>query len=166
MEEQERLRLEHDDAATVVRALTEIRFRLLAFVPTIAGAAVALLSRTDDPAGLLAAGALGLVATFGIYLYELRNSQLHAAARRRALRAAEALGLAPVDEPEPVRLFGRIPAWHRVGLGLVYGAALAAWAYLVAWGALALAEVPEPRGLGAAAGIAFGAATALWVERP
>lgn len=42
------------------------------------------------------------------------------------------------------------------GLVLVYGAAIAGWASLVAWGALRALDVGRPREIGAAIGVAVG----------
>ncbi len=51
------------------------RFRLLAFVPTIAGATVAILPQRAEPEDFAAVGLVGLAATLGVYLYELRNTR-------------------------------------------------------------------------------------------
>jgi SAM-dependent methyltransferase len=74
------LRLEYDYASRLLGNLTEIRFKLLALVPTLSGAVVALVSSQRSGVELLAIGALGLAATSGVLAYELRNGEL----RRRA----------------------------------------------------------------------------------
>ena len=66
----EELRLDYDQTTDLLRTLTDVRFKLLAFVPTISGAAIGLLGRGDSAAELLAVGALGLLATLGIVVYE------------------------------------------------------------------------------------------------
>lgn len=126
---------------------------------------------------LLAIGSLGLVATLGIFLYELRNSQLYAAVVHRARFLEGRLGLpsaygeagpgGPFTE-RPGRslvLFHALNAWHDRGLALVYAASLAGWSYLVAWGAFAAAGVPEPRAFGGVAGAVVGVLVILQVER-
>jgi hypothetical protein len=70
------LRLEYDQTMQLVRSLTEVRFKLLAFVPTIAGFGVGSFGKPRPAAELLAIGLLGLAATLGIFIYELRNSQI------------------------------------------------------------------------------------------
>jgi len=45
--EYERRKLDYEQAVDTYRQLADIRFKLLAFVPTLSGAAVALLSKTD-----------------------------------------------------------------------------------------------------------------------
>ena len=77
----ELLRLEYEYASRLLGTLTEIRFKLLALVPTLSGAVVALMSPADGAASeLLAIGGLGLTATSGVFAYELRSTEL----RRRA----------------------------------------------------------------------------------
>jgi len=60
---------------------TEIRFKLLAFVPTLTGVAVTLLTnRVNNQATTLAVGLLGGVVTLGILFYEMRNTSIYNAA--------------------------------------------------------------------------------------
>jgi hypothetical protein len=72
----ERLRLDYDQTTQLARALIDVRFRLLAFVPTVAGVAVAVVGTPRPAAELLGVGILGLLATLGIFVYELRNTQI------------------------------------------------------------------------------------------
>ncbi|MBD0290127.1 MAG: hypothetical protein ICV74_02630 [Thermoleophilia bacterium] len=167
------LRLDYDKTTQLVRDLTEIRFKLLAFVPTIAGAAVAFLSDPGSASELLAVGLLGLVATLGIFAYELRNTELYAAALERARVLERRLGLRSAVDDERLggvfserpqgspRFFWRTTVWHGRGVALVYGAAFGGWSYLVAWGAFALVDLPAPR----TAGGVVGAAAAAFVIR-
>jgi hypothetical protein len=60
------------------------------------------------------------------------------------------------------KLFGVIPASHRLGVGLVYGAALGGWVYLVVWGALVAAGEREHS---QAIGVVVGVAAALGILR-
>jgi len=147
-EQLQRLRLDYDQTTDLIRTLTDVRFKLLAFVPTITGAAVALVGRGHSAAELLSVGSLGLVATLGIVIYELRNTQLHDYALRRAKALEQRLGIGSIADPnrpaglygeEPsgeLTVFGVVTAAHDRGLALVYSVAIAGWSYLVAWGAL------------------------------
>jgi hypothetical protein len=155
----DRLRLDYGETTQLLRSLTDVRFKLLAFVPTIAGAAVAFVGHPQPAAGLLAVGALGLVATVGVLLYELRNSQIHDEALRRAAVLEQRLGLRSSADPErPGGLYSERPAADLDVLGVtvsrdralafVYGAALAGWTYLTAWGALKALHVHKARTLG------------------
>ena len=100
MRNPELLRLDHERNVARLRELGETRFRLLAFVPTIAGATVAILPQRTDPEDFAAVGLVGLVATLGIFLYELRNTAVLKEVRARVLLLER--GLDP-DAPEPAR---------------------------------------------------------------
>ena len=163
MDEDELLRLEYEHASRLLGALTEIRFKLLALVPTLTGAVVALVSPGRTGAELLAIGALGLTVTSGVLAYELRNGELRRRATERVHRLEHRLfpegPLAGERGGRTPRLFGVIPASHRLGVGLVYGAALGGWVYLLAWGALVAAGArshPQEIGLAIGAVAAFG----------
>jgi hypothetical protein len=137
-----RVELEYGATTDLLRSLTDVRFKLLAFVPTIAGTAVALTGRNARPAELLAVGALGLAATLGVVSYELHNTELYEYALGRAEALERELGLA--------LLSGRPAHACERPLALVYAAALGAWSYLVAWGALAAAGAGHAQQLGGA----------------
>ena len=126
-------KLEYAQTTDLLRTLTDVRFKLLAFAPTIAGAAVALLGRGSKPAELLAVGAVGWTATVGILVYELHNTQVY----EYALAHAEAL-----EQKLGLRLFTARPHHqHDRPLAIVYAVALGAWTYLIAWGGLAAGDV-------------------------
>jgi hypothetical protein len=62
-------------------------------VPSIAGAVAAFMGAGHSAAELLAGGALGLAATVGVLLYELRNSELDDSIIDRAIELEQKLGL-------------------------------------------------------------------------
>jgi len=177
MEADEGLRLDYEQTTQLLRTLVDVRFKLLAFVPTITGAAVGLVGRPRPAAELLGVGVLGLLATLGIFVYELRNTQLHNALVRRAAELERELGLrSALGASGPgglygelparaVRLLGLLPVGQDRGVALVYSAALAGWAYLAAWGALGALEFGEARDIGAAIGVAAGLIVFAEVER-
>lgn len=150
----DRLRFDYAQTTDLLRTLGDVRFKLLALVPTLSGAAIALLAHPSSAVQILALGVLGLVATLGILLYDLRNSQLSDYALRRARSLESSLGLGVYsDEPtNELRLFGFATVNRDRGLALVYSAALAGWCYLVAWGSLRAADVGHSRPIGAAIG--------------
>jgi len=178
LDSDDRLKLDYDQTTQLLRALMDVRFKLLAFVPTVSGAAVALLGRPRPAAELVGVGLLGLVATLGVFVYELRNSQLLDALVHRAGELERLLELSSVTgsqgagglfrerPPHSVRFAGFLPSvGHDRGLALVYAAAIAGWSYLVAWGVLGAFDVPEARGTGAVAGAAAGLLVLLEVQR-
>jgi hypothetical protein len=153
-------RLEYESAAAVVGRLTDVRFKLLALVPTLAGAVVALAHAGSGGVELLAIGLLGGCATTGVVLYELRNSEMLDAALAR-VRAYEAQHFAG----------GAIAATtlraqtQTLGIALVYASALAGWTYLVAWGALEAADASHAQSIGLGIGALGGVGAAVLLRR-
>jgi hypothetical protein len=164
----ELLRLEYEYASRLLGSLTEIRFKLLALVPTLSGTAVGLLRAGESAVTLLAVGILGLAATLGILVYELRNTgtRIELLDRIRAIEP-EVIGRQLVGDPPAgaPKLFGVVGLRYGTGLALVYAAALAGWGYLVAWGALAALDVGHPRDVGVFIGAAWGLLVLFEVRR-
>jgi hypothetical protein len=153
----ERIEREYDRATTLFDDLTDVRFKLLALVPTLSGTAVGLLRAGESAVTLLAVGILGLAATLGVLVYELRNNvtRIDLLQRIRAIEP-ELFGRELVGDREPAKLLGVVPLEYQTGLALVYAAALAGWGYLVAWGALAALDVGRSRDVGVVIGAAWG----------
>jgi hypothetical protein len=161
----EDLRLDYNETTDLMRGLTDVRFKLVAFVPTISGAAIAILGHGRSTSELLAVGMLGLVATVGIVIFDLRNTQLLDYAVLRAQILEEKLGLVSIFEPgrsgglfserpgRDLRVFGLAGVGHDRGLALVYSAAIGGWCYIVAWGALRALDVGDARQLGGVVGV-------------
>jgi hypothetical protein len=173
----DRLRLDYDQTTQYLRTLIDVRFKLLAFVPTVSGIAVAIVGRPRPAAELLGVGVLGLLATLGIFVYELRNTQISGTLIRRAAElerrlqlpsslGGQASGGLYTERPGiTVQLLGFLPVSHGLGLGLVYSAAIAGWSYLVAWGGLKAVDTPEAQAAGAALGAVAGVIVLFEVER-
>ena len=121
---------------------------------------MAVLGRPSSSAELLAVGAIGLIATVGVLLYELRNTQLYDYGLHRAQLLEHELGFGSIrgsggpgglfsDRPgRTLRLFGVLPVDRDAGLSLVYSAAIAGWTYLCAWGALHALGLGHARAIG------------------
>lgn len=167
MDEDTRLRLEYDNGSELLRGLTETRFRLLSFVPTVAGAVVALINGPESAAGLLAIGLLGLCASVGVLLYELRNGEIQNAVAKRVVELERVLlPHGPLVAVPGSRLFGFVPVSSTGAIALVYGAALGGWGYLVAWGALrAVGATGAARPGGLAIGAVFGVVMVFEIVR-
>jgi hypothetical protein len=164
----DRLQLDYAQTTDLMRQITDVRFKLLALVPTLSGAAVAVLGRPSSVAELLAVGLLGLLATLGVLLYELRNTQLYDYALHRAQALEHQLGSISIDESalagglfsdrpaRTLRLFSVLPVDRDAGLILVYSSAIAGWTYLLAWGALHALSVANARVIGGVIGVGIG----------
>jgi hypothetical protein len=160
---------EYEQATRLLAGLDETRFRLLAFVPTIAGAAVGLISGRPPAVELLGLGLLGLGATVGILLYELRNSQIARGLSSHADHLEHALQfdwpLVTQQSAGQTRLFGLIGLSRGRAVALVYAAALAGWSYLTAWGILRAIDLSHARSWGLAVGGVIGVSLFLEIER-
>jgi len=156
MAEDDRLRLEYDRAVALFSELTDVRFKLLALVPTLSGTAVGFLRTGQSPITLLAVGLLGVTATAGVLVYELRNSEVRTAAGARIAALEDVLFERKRIVTKTDRMVFGVQLDHDLGLALVYSAALAGWGYLVAWGGLAAAHAGHARGIGVAIGAAWG----------
>jgi hypothetical protein len=177
MADAELLRLDYVQTAPILRELAEVRFKLLAFVPTVSGAAIAFLRHPGSAAELLGVGLVGLIATAGLLVYDLRNSQLYRGALERATFLEHRLGMisitgeevpgGPFSERAPVdrKVAGVFSLAHGAGLSAVYCAAIGGWSYLVGWGALRAAHASHPRSWGAAVAVAAAFATLAEAQR-
>jgi hypothetical protein len=147
----DRLELDYERTSEMFNLLADIRFKLIALVPAVAGVGTAVLGDGGMDAEIqLALGLLGLVATLGILVYELRNSELYNWAIHRAKHLERELGLSrsALGAPQGGVFGERVPAHRRFlglvlikhdpTLGLVYGAALGAWTWVALRGFLTL----------------------------
>ncbi len=155
--ELQKLQMDYQHTIEQFKMLADIRFKLLAFVPTLAGAAIAFFTKTGAPETALAVGILGFIMTIGITFYDIRNTQFYDAAAHRA-KWLEALLELPVctqgktigglfnERPgHKLKFFGLFEVWHDRGLSLAYGAALGGWTFIIANSSLSLAHNPEYR---------------------
>jgi Domain of unknown function (DUF4440) len=138
---EQRLRLDYEQTLETYRQLADIRFRLLAFVPTLSGVAVALLTNAAlHGSEKVALAGLGFFVTLGIVLYDQRNTQFYNGAISRAQHLEEDLHLARFETDEQRGLFGSrdehqrkrffgLPINHDVGLAFIYSAVLGAWVF-------------------------------------
>ena len=164
----EALRLDYDQTTQFVRGLTDLRIKLLAFVPTISGAAVGLLGDPRPAPELIGVALLGLVATLGILVYELQNSRQYERMIERARELERLLGLPTVQGVQGVGGVLATPSgrWlgHNRGWGLVYSAAIGGWSYLAAWGFLAWMLVDAAQTIAAVIGLVVGFLVAVGIE--
>jgi hypothetical protein len=155
MDEQEIRKIDYEQTMDQFQMLTDIRFKLLALVPTLTGLAI-YLTPSGDPeqqAQMLAIGILGLSVISGVIIYEVRNSELYDALWYRASCLEALLGFDSFHEdfqrggpflsrPGTGLQIGQMSLGHTEGLALVYGATSGAWAWITATGVLSLARIP------------------------
>jgi flagellar motor protein MotB len=174
------LHFDYEKTTEVFKLLADIRFKLLAFVPTIVGVAIALMGDNKPPGVMVGVGALGLCGTIGVLLYELRNSELYNQAIHRA-KYLEGLQRFPISVastgrwPENGGVFserhrggydflGFIPIKHDVGLGFVYSAAVSGWVFLIVRGLTAALLLSTPAAYALTLGFALAAGLLTWSE--
>jgi hypothetical protein len=145
MTEDDKIKLDYERTAQYFLHLADVRFRLLALLPIVSGAALAIVPAHIEPAEMLALGMLGLVVTIGVLLYDQRNSQIYnslvgrlnlieESLRLPAMRDNKQVGGAFLDRPGGDRrrmVLGILPANHGLGLDLIYSASVAAWLFVV-----------------------------------
>jgi len=178
---QEGLSKEYGEVCNTFRTLTDIRFKLLAFLPITAAAAVAALTGNASeqrPAGtMLALSLFGLVVTIALATYNARNDQLYDGLVARAAEIERSVGIPDGAFAYRPGSWLRIPLllteWkvgHRTAVGTVYGASIALWLFGLTKSALGvLAETrllglaPPPRWEDLIA-VAFAIAVTVWAS--
>jgi hypothetical protein len=135
---------EYGEVASNFRLLTDIRFKLLAFLPIAAGAATALLlsgSGRDAAAEVraLVLSLFGLVVTVALATYIARNDEHYDALVDRAASIEWQLGLSDgAFANRPASSFAvKLPfghSWkleHRKPVAMIYGTSLTLWLFSV-----------------------------------
>jgi hypothetical protein len=135
----DRRQLDYEQTLQTYRQLADIRFKLLALVPTLSGIAVALItSATLGRSQKAVLAALGFLVVLGIVIYDQRNSQFYNGAIGRAQFLERDLGLvaAPGDHAgglfrsraeHPTLHLLALPVRHGLGLALIYSPVFGAW---------------------------------------
>ena len=140
-----------------IKLLTDIRFRLLTFMPPLVGVAATTLSvglgqTALPPMLMLSVAAFGFFATLGVILYDLRNTELYNAHVHRAMLIECSLEMPSHSRLASPNSYGgphTLRMWadqrflcmdvnHGTALSIVYAAILAAWVYPASRGALVL----------------------------
>jgi hypothetical protein len=127
------------------RMLTEIRFKLLAFLPLAAGTAAAVLTRGNATTLTLAFSLFGLVVTIGLVTYNARNDQLYDTLVARAAAIERNLGIpdgAFANRPGPWfrPAHGRWKVDHRIAVSTIYQASIALWLFGALYAAIHMAQ--------------------------
>src|SRR5215831_260428 len=136
---------EYAEVSGNFRMLTDIRFKLLAFLPVAAGAAGAVLARGTASALTLAFSLFGLVVTIGLVTYNARNDQLYDTLVARAAAIERNLGIpdgAFANRPGPWFRAAR-GSWrvdHRMAVSTIYKASIALWLFGALYAAIHIAQ--------------------------
>lgn len=131
----EALLKEYGEVSSNFRLLTDIRFKLLAFLP-IASAVAAAFKGDSIGTAAFTLSLFGLAATIGLVTYNARNDQLYDELIGRAASIERSLGLpdgAFANRPQAwltVHILGL--SWrvnHRIGVTIIYAASIALWLF-------------------------------------
>jgi hypothetical protein len=180
------LELEYTQINNNFRFLAEVRFKLLALVPILGGAAVFVLARVGLEAGkapassnpellvVLLVSLFGFLATLGLTLYDQRNSELYNALIHRAMWLETQFGVpgAPggLKQVSYGGQFNERPkksrhlifqAGHDFALALIYGPLLGTWLFPILYSVLRLVGTVNEWAQLAAVGVAAIAALAF-----
>ncbi len=136
---------EYKQVVAQFRALTDIRFKLLTYLP-LGTIATVYISRDGQVATQPAVAAFALIATLCIATYNKRNDQHYDELVARAAQLErEELGLSHgsfAQRPTSWLRYGPVPVEHRWPIGLLYTAAAALWAYLLVSGVVTRLSIP------------------------
>lgn len=98
MDKDEKLKLDYEQTTIYYHQLADSRFKLLALIPIVTGAAIGLLNTGIPSSVVLVIGCLGFVVTLGLFLYNQRNSQMFDAMVIRAKMLETLLELQSLDD--------------------------------------------------------------------
>jgi hypothetical protein len=138
--EKDVLLAEYNQVVTQFRALMDIRFKLLAYLPLGTVAAV-LVSKDGQLASEPAVAVFAFIATLCIATYNKRNDQHYDELVGRAAELERELGLnhgSFSQRPASWLRYGRVKVEHRWPIGLLYAASAALWAFIAVKSLLAL----------------------------
>jgi hypothetical protein len=144
---------DHEKTFDLYTTLVDVRFKLLAFVPTVTGIAVGVVSlggkgAETSPGARVVIALIGLVGSLAIIVYEVRNSQIHDRAVHRIAHLERLLGFRPSDPGlSPQGMFsergnggtfaGVLSIRHDRALAMIYGVAVAGWTWVLVTGVVA-----------------------------
>lgn len=134
---------DYEVAVSGVWKLAEIRFKLLALVPSVSGMAIGIISLnntafTENPLPRILIGLFGFFATIGIIFYDQRNSQIYNALLNKCKKFEIdnnfKIGQFNSRPKRTLRFINKFKIWHDRGLSLIYGSSLGGWIFLISYG--------------------------------
>jgi hypothetical protein len=121
------------------RMLTDVRFKLLGFVPTVSIVLLINLLDNSEPKSLsfisrAAICLIGLLVTIGLYIYDYRNTELYDDLVSRSRRIETELGMETgqfLGRKKPKK-FLILTLQHDTAINIIYISAIIAWLFALA----------------------------------
>lgn len=140
-ENNEHLETIYKEVCNTWRQLVAVRFKLLGFLPIVSIAVIMNVITSDMHLyGKLLVCCLGLIFTYGIRIYDKRNTELHKQLIRRGRKIEEEweidngvfIGRRISNNHYPPK-----PMWikiqHDIGLKIIYGTCYLAWLFIIVY---------------------------------
>lgn len=124
---------EYQQVGSQFRALTDIRFKLIGFLP-VGTIATVVVANSSQLVSEQAVATFGLLVTLCLATYNKRNDQLYNAIVSRAAQLERELGLVHgsfSQRPTPWLSFGPWKVEHGWPVGFIYAASAAVWTYVL-----------------------------------
>ena len=116
----------YEKTADNVKQLEDIRFKLLAIVPSVSAIGIKELYAVNCENHVKVFFAiLGIVITFSIFIYEIRNRQILKALNKKRVAMENEMGFSTVDFEKNLQSKGIVT--HRASMNLIYITAIASW---------------------------------------
>src|SRR5437660_1057898 len=98
----DKLKLDYQQTTTYINMLANSRLLPLTLLPGLTGAAIAILTKFDNPRTVIALGIVGLFGSLGLILHDRHSAAQHSAAVHRAKSIERSLKLPAfaTDKPE------------------------------------------------------------------
>jgi hypothetical protein len=150
-QERDKLKLDYQQTTMYINMLANSRLLPLTLLPGLTGAAIAILTRFDNPRTVIVLGLGGLFGSFGLILHDIHSAAQHSAAVHRAKSIERSLKLpASANDKQEGGLFNETPKhivltqpasskkpWrmrHRASTSLIYGVVIGGWVHVLVHG--------------------------------
>ncbi|WP_339713253.1 hypothetical protein [uncultured Kriegella sp.] len=140
-ENNEHLETMYKEVCSTWRQLVSVRFKLLGFLPIVSIAVILNIITSDMQLyGKLLVCCLGLIFTYGIRIYDKRNTELHDQLISRGRKIEEEWGIDNgifIGRKISNNYYPPKPKWikvqHDVGLKIIYGSCYLAWVFIIVY---------------------------------
>ena len=142
----DQLKLDYQQTNMYITMLANGRLLPLTLLPALTGAAIAILTRFDNPRTVIALGLVGLFVSFGLILHDIHSAAQHSAAVYRAESIERLLKLPAFKDKKEGGLFNETPKHivltqpesskkpmrlrHRNFISLIYGVVIGGWVHV------------------------------------